>query len=102
MEALASSSRHALSGKEAKERVRMLAGIVPEWCTIIAPPQPSGVRGRERVDGSRRNVQDTNDGMVAGSMKAKEVVRVNTRIHFGEVRQMIVFMAGAGSNGKAP
>ncbi|CAM9848361.1 unnamed protein product, partial [Laminaria digitata] len=33
-ETLSSSSRHSLSDREARERVRMIAEIVPEWCSI--------------------------------------------------------------------
>lgn len=86
-EALSSSSKHALSTKEARDRVKMLASIVPEWCTIIAPPAPSASGGRG-IDG----------GLVARPMKGKDVVRVNTRIRFDEVRQMIAFMAGGGAS----
>lgn len=95
MEALSASSKHALSRKEARDRVRMLAGLVPEWCTIIAPPPPSGSGGA----GSRDVLGGVDSGMVARPMKSKEVVRLNTRIRFDEVRQMIVFMAGGGGGG---
>ncbi|CAM9406644.1 unnamed protein product [Ectocarpus fasciculatus] len=87
IEALSSSSKHALSPKEARDRVKMLASIVPEWCTIIAPPAPS-TSGGGGID----------TGLVARPMKGKDVVRVNTRIRFDEVRQMIVFMAGGGAS----
>eukprot|EP00752_Nemacystus_decipiens_P007478 g6680.t1 len=83
VEALSSSSKHAMSRKEARDRVKMLAGLVPEWCTIIAPrANGGGVLG------------GVDSGMVARPTKAREVVRLNTRIRFDEVRQMIVFMAG--------
>lgn len=75
----------------------MLAGLVPEWCTIIAPPPPPGGGGA----GSRDVLGGVDSGMVARPMKAKEVVRLNTRIRFDEVRQMIVFMAGGGGGGGA-
>ncbi|CBN79788.1 conserved unknown protein [Ectocarpus siliculosus] len=87
IEALSSSSKHALSHKEARDRVRMLASIVPEWCTIIAPRAPSA-GGGGGIDG----------GLVARPMKGKDVVRVNTRIRFDEVRQMIAFMSGGGAS----
>ncbi|CAM9766610.1 unnamed protein product [Ectocarpus sp. 4 AP-2014] len=87
IEALSSSSKHALSHKEARDRVRMLASVVPEWCTIIAPPAPSA-GGGGGIDG----------GLVARPMKGKDVVRVNTRIRFDEVRQMIAFMSGGGAS----
>ncbi|CAM9660885.1 unnamed protein product [Ectocarpus sp. 8 AP-2014] len=87
IEALSCSSKHALSHKEARDRVRMLASIVPEWCTIIAPPAPS-TGGGGGIDG----------GLVARPMKGKDVVRVNTRIRFDEVRQMIAFMSGGGAS----
>lgn len=97
MEALSSTSKHALSQKEARDRVRMLAGLVPEWCTIIAPPPPPASGGG--VGGTGGRAAGVDGGMVARPMKAKEVVRVNTRIRFDEVRQMIVFMAGGGGGG---
>lgn len=90
MEALSSSSRHALSTKEAKERLRMLADVVPEWCSIIAPPNA------RKGASSRNGIVD--EGMVGRPIKAQEVVRVNTRIHYGEVRQMIVFMVGRSNS----
>ena len=108
MEALSSSSKHALSRKEARDRVKMLAGLVPEWCTIIAPLPPpasgagSGGGGGGRGgggSGSRDVLGGVDSGMMARPMKAKEVVRLNTRIRFDEVRQMIVFMAGGGGFG---
>lgn len=61
----------------------MLADVVPEWCSIIAPPDS------RKIGGGR-------DGIVGRPIKAKEVVRINTRIHYTEVRQMIVFMTGGG------
>lgn len=68
----------------------MLADVVPEWCTIIAPPN-----ARKRA-GSRGGIMD--EGLVGQPIKAQDVVRINTRIRYGEVRQMIVFMAGRGDN----
>lgn len=78
--------------------MRMLAGLVPEWCTIIAPPRPpaSGGNAGGGGAGSRDVLGGVDSGMVARPMKAKEVVRLNMRIRFDEVRQMIVFMAGGG------
>lgn len=69
----------------------MLADVVPEWCTIIAPPS-----ARKGAGSSRDGIID--EGMVGQPIKAQEVVRVNTRIHYGEVRQMIVFMVGRSDN----
>lgn len=99
VETLSNSSKHALSRKEARDRVSMLAGLVPEWCTIIAPPPAPASGGGGSGVGSRDVLGGIDSGMVARPVKTKEVVRLNTRIRFGEVRQMIVFMAGGGGGG---
>lgn len=91
MGALLDSSRHALSTKEARDRIRMLADVVPEWCTVVGPP----TAGR----GSGGGDNGVGNGMLARPVKAKEVVRVNARIRYAEVRQMIVFMAGGSGGG---
>lgn len=85
VDALSGSSRHALSGKEAQERLRMLADVVPEWCSIIAPPAAAAAAGGA-----------PSSGVMMRPTMAKEVVKINMRIHYGEVRRMIVFMAGGG------
>ena len=56
VEVISSSSRQALSAREARERLRMLADVVPEWCSIIAPPGP------RKIGGGRDGGVD--DGMV--------------------------------------
>ena len=70
----------------------MIAEIVPEWCSIVAPPPAPASASA----GQAYHSTHVDDGMVARPMKAKEVVRVNTRLQYREVREMIVFMAGGG------
>lgn len=106
MDALAGSARLALSSREAKERLRMLADVVPEWCSIVSPPPMNAIAaasnggsvrpsGGDSVGGKGTVVKrSTGDGV--RTTRPKEVVTVNTKIRFGEVRQMVVFMAGGG------
>lgn len=96
VDALSGSTRHALSNKEAQERIRMLADVVPEWCSIIAPPAPPVAR-TGAGGGAGGAAASSGGGVIRRRPTAtKEVVRINMRVHFGEVRQMIVFMAGGG------
>lgn len=108
MDALAGSARLSLSSKEAKERLRMLADVVPEWCSIVSPPFTAaptaagvgrggvGLSGKTGVGTAASTRRSSGDGV--RPTRRKEVVTVNTRIRFGEVRQMVVFMAGGGDS----
>ena len=84
----------------------MIADIVPEWCSIVAPPRPTGSAQKSgaahvgQVQAHAHVHSDVDDGMVAQPVKAKEVVKINTRIQFKEVREMIVFMASGGGDGE--
>lgn len=68
----------------------MLSEVVPEWCAIVPP---GGVAVGEGPIPER-----SSDGELHAS-RPKDVLRLNTRIHFGEVRQMIVFMSGGAPAG---
>lgn len=96
--ALCSSQRLVLSAREARERLRMLARIVPEWCEIIAPSpassQAAASSGAPAAGDGASLERHIDEDLCLVRTKPKDVVRVNTQIHFREVRQMIVFMSG--------
>lgn len=83
----------------------MLADVVPEWCTIIAPT-PSSIRAGKHGSGAvatfdeGASLERSSEGELRPS-RPKEVVRLNARIHFREVRQMVVFMSGGSDDWSA-
>ncbi|CAM9687423.1 unnamed protein product, partial [Choristocarpus tenellus] len=95
--ALASSSRHTGTKQETKDRLCMLAEMVPEWCTINEPPTASPLNAASPPLHPR--IGGAGDGkgsrpLTSRVSSVRAVVRVNKNIHYREVRRMIEFMTG--------